>query len=200
MIVTLNIPAATRRKIDRDGKLAEQTGAVLADALSDAANVGADDVREQLQRGQLGLTMQHPESGMAAQLEGWMPDRNRFTAYIGIRGEKKAALQAWKLEHGGDIFPKNAKLLAVPISDEAKRHTSPRDMEGLDLIPRKGKPPLLVRQLTRRGNLRGFELHWVLVPRVHIEPRYWLSRGARHATGAMRDMFAARMGRFANDW
>ena len=88
MIVTLNIPAATRRKIDRDGKLAEQTGAVLADALSDAANVGADDVREQLQRGQLGLTMQHPASGLAASVSGWMPDRNSFTAHLGVPGDR----------------------------------------------------------------------------------------------------------------
>lgn len=46
-------------------------------------------------------------------------------------------------EFGGTIVPKNRKFLSVPINPAARGH-SPGDFANLQLIPRKGKPSLLV--------------------------------------------------------
>jgi len=189
MIVSLQVPPETRRSIRKTAQFAERLKPALAAGLGAAAYVGAENVREQLSGGQLGLQMQHPGQGLAASLSGWMIDQQKPVAAIGVPGNTPAAAYAAIQEFGGTITPKNAKALAVPISDEAKKHTSPRDMEGLDLIPRKDKPPLLVRQMTRRGKDVGFEVHWVLVGSVTIAATHWLSRGVAAASGEMGEAF-----------
>lgn len=185
MIVTLEIPPESKAVIARHGKLAGQVQGAIADGLETAAAAGAEDISEQLSRGELGLRMQDPAEGLASSVNGWMIDRSIPLAAVGVRGNSPAAVYAGVLETGKTIPAKPGHALAIPISEEAKKYSSPRDMPGLELIPRKGKPPLLVRQLTKRGSLRGFELHWVLVPSVTIAPRHWLSRGVDNALGVM---------------
>ena len=93
-VVQLTISAATGRKIKRDQKLAARSGEIFAAALETAAVLGADDIRNQLVMGDLGLTMQHPASGMAAAMMGWMIDRNEPLAAMGIPGNSPAAAYA----------------------------------------------------------------------------------------------------------
>ena len=198
MIVTLEIPAATRRKFERDAKLADRAADAVSAGLGAAVAVGGEDVRESLVRGSLGLTMRHPSSGLAASVAGWMIDGG--TGAVGVPAEAPAAAYARLLEKGGTIYPKNAKALAVPISDEAKKFSSPRDMPDLDLIPRKGKPSLLVRQMRSRGNLRGFELHWILVKSVTIPAFGWLSKGVVAAMPEMTDAMQDELDEYAKKW
>lgn len=199
MIVTLEIPAATRRKFERNAKLAKRADDAISGGLNAAVAVGAEEVRENLSRGGLGLTMRHPASGLAASMMGWMIDA--ATGAVGVPAESPAAAYAGILERGGTIYPGPGKrALAIPISDEAKKHTSPRDMPDLVMIPRKGKPPLLVRQLQRRGDLRGFELHWVLVKSVTIPAFRWLSKGVDAALGSMTGAMQDRLNEYAEKW
>ncbi|HUX00233.1 MAG TPA: hypothetical protein VMY35_04570 [Phycisphaerae bacterium] len=200
--MTLEIPPATQAKIDRGGRAAKQAGAALAAGLEAAAVGGAEEIRELLLRGELGLDMRHPGSGLAASLAGWMIDDSLPLAAVGVPANSPAAAYAGILERGGTITPKSARLLAIPVSEEARRYSSPRDMPDLTLISRKasGKPPLLVRQLSRRGDVRGFELHWVLVPSVTIEPRRWLSRGAARVTTTMAGSFQDVLDEYAREW
>ncbi|HET6497422.1 MAG TPA: hypothetical protein VFH61_18905 [Thermoleophilia bacterium] len=204
MIVTLEIPPESQRRIAEHGKLAGRVRDAIADGLESAVVAGAENVREQLIEGQLGLTMQRPAEGLASSLSGWMIDRAVPLAAVGVPGNSPAAVYAGFLETGGatggTITAKPGHALAIPISDEAKKYSSPRDMPGLELIPRKGKPPLLVRMLSSRGNVRGFELHWVLVKSVTIEPRHWLSRGVDEAVPVMVGTLQDVLNEYAEKW
>jgi len=200
MIVSLEIPASTRRQIARDQRAAARASEVFGQALLAGAVVGAERIREQLVMGELGLTMRHPASGLAASLMGWMVDAQKPEAAIGVPANSPAAKYAGILERGGTIVPKNARALAIPVSEEAKQYSSPRDMPDLTLIPRKGKPPLLVRELMRRGDVRGFELHWVLVSSVTIESRHWLTKGAEAATPDIADAAGDVIHEWIGEW
>jgi hypothetical protein len=200
MIVELTIPASTQRKIERDERLAGRAADAIADGLETAAVVGAEEIRVFLVMGESGLTMQHPGTGMAAAVMGWMLDRSAPLAAMCIPGNSPAAAYAGIQERGGTIVPRTARALAVPISEEAKMYSSPRDMPGLTMIPRQGRPPLLVRQLAGRGDARGFELHWVLVPSVTIAATHWLTRGAERARPEMAAGMQDRMNEYAREW
>jgi len=201
LIVSLEITEQTKRTIAEHTKLAEQFDEANAKALHSAAVAGASDITRQLMLGELGLTMQNPASGLAASVDGWMIDTEAPLAAVGVPGNAPAAAYASIHETGGTIVPRSAKALAVPISEEAKQCTSPRDMDGLDLIPRKGRPPLLVRQLAAKGRRRSqFQLHWVLVPSVTIRPTHWLSRGAETATVVMVDGYEGCITEYVENW
>ncbi len=198
MIVTLEIPASTRRKFARNAKLADKAAEAISAGLGVALAVGQDAVTDSLIRGDLGLTMQRPADGLATSVKGWMI--NSGTGAIGVPVEHPAHVYAGILETGGTIYPTNAKALAVPISDEAKKFSSPRDMPDLDLIPRKGKPSLLVRQMRSRGSLRGFELHWILVASVTIPAFAWLTKGVDAALPTMTDAMQDELDEYAKQW
>lgn len=201
MIVTLELTSQSRRKIDRDVKLAGRSGEVFSRSMQSAVYAGAEDIRKQLVMGELGLTMRNPGSGMAASMFGWILDEKAPLGAVGIPSNSPAAAYANILEHGGTIYPKNAKALAVPVSDKAKRYSSPRDMDNLSLIPRKGKPALLVEKLSSRGRRRAhWIIHWVLVGSVTIAPRRWLSRGAEAAKDTMSGAFRATVMEMVNEW
>jgi len=200
MIITMEISPESQALIDAHSRAAARGPGVMADALENAAIFGAEDIRGQLIMGELGLIMQHQGEGLAAQMAGWMIDPRGPVAAMGIPADSPAADYAGILNDGGTIFPRTARALAVPISDEAKRHESPRDMDGLEMIPRKDKPPLLVRKLMKRGDLRGFELHWVLVPSVKIPAFRWLDKGAAAALPTMTDAFGAEMDTWTDKW
>lgn len=79
------------------------------------------------------------------------------------------------LEYGARIRPKKAKTLAVPITKEAQRHASPRRFpRELQLIPRKGRAPLLAEVDNDK-----VKPHYVLMPSVNIAPRPWLRPTAK---------------------
>lgn len=80
-------------------------------------------------------------------------------------------------EEGGTISAKPGKALAVPVHPQAKqwsaRGRSPREMADLVYIPRKGKPPLLVKIAGRGGN--RWQIMYVLLKSVRMPARPWLS-------------------------
>lgn len=79
---------------------------------------------------------------------------------------------------GRPIFPVRAKFLLVPLNREARRLYRKANFNirsvGLHLIPRPGKPSLLVRERGRTGG-RGwrFEPLFVLKRSVKLPPRPW---------------------------
>jgi len=200
VIVTCEITPESDAAIGAHGRAAAGAHAAMADGLETAVVVGAESVTEQLVMGQLGLTMQNQASGLAASMAGWMIDRRGLVAALGIPPDSPAAHYARMLNDGGVILPRRAKALAIPVSQEAKRHESPRDMDGLEMIPRKDKPPLLVRKLTKRGDFTGMQVHWILVASVTIPAFHWLDNGAENAVGDMVDAFVDVLEEWMGKW
>jgi hypothetical protein len=84
-------------------------------------------------------------------------------------------------DQGGTILPVKAKALAIPLSDEAKRLSSPREQEGrLRLVPLNGRLFLVERspkgqgRAFQRSDLRHF--HWMLVPKVQQKGNAYVSK------------------------
>ena len=190
MIATIEIPAETHRRIAADLKAAANFPAAVSGSLQAAASIGTDRVREQLNDGSLGLRTSGGAAGLSAALSHWTLSADSVA--IGVRANSPAAAYASIHEFGGRILPVNAKALAIPLSDEAKGFTSPRDQANLTMISRKGRPPLLVEILSARGARHAqWRIHWVLVPSVDIPARRWLSRGVTAAAGRIGDAFSA---------
>jgi len=199
MIVQLTLSPEAKRKIARDQKLAAGAVRMLADGMEAATAVGAERIAGMMQMGELGVRPRSTD--LAHSVTGWMVNRNTPEGALGVLGDSPAARYARILEEGGDIYPVRARLLAIPISDEARKHSSPRDMSNLTLIPRRGKPPMLVEILGGRGSRRAqWRIHWVLVPHVRIEPRRWLTKGARRARGEMVGAYQDVANRYARRW
>lgn len=194
MIITLTIPASTQRVIERHAKAAGRAEEAISAGLHAAVVVGADQIREALVMGQLGLTMQRPGQGLAASIDGWMIEP--LLGAVGVPSDSPAAAYAGILETGGVVTPKNAKALAIPVSEEAKQYSSPRDMPGLFLVAVKGKAPILARS----GGGDALEVHWVLVQSVTIPAFRWLTKGATLAKGAMTAEMQIGLNRYAQEW
>lgn len=198
MMLTLEVTAASRGAIRRHREAAGKAPVVLAAGLQAAVVAGSESIREQLVRGTLGLTMRNPASGLAGAVDGWMIDESAPLGAVGVPGNSPAAAYARMLERGGTIRPKQARALAVPVTDEARRYTSPRDMPDLILIQRKGKPPVLARKSP--GGKGALEVLWVLLPYVTIPAFHWLSKGAREAKGEMSNVFQDVLNEYSGTW
>jgi hypothetical protein len=192
MIVQLEYSEEAKRRIAADAQLAELLPRACSAGLMSAATVGAAEISQSLQQGKLGLVPRRGGRGLVGSVDGWADASDPYLAWLGVPANSPAAAYAKILQRGGTITPKNAKALAVPISAEAKRHTSPRDMADLFMLSRPGKPPLLVRSLKRRGVEKGLEVHWVLLSSVTLRAYYWLTRGMEDARWAMFDAFRSR--------
>jgi len=204
MIITLQLDPASDAAIRaRPDWLQANWPTAMAVGLMAAVTAGANSVAEQLQRGELGITAQHGTAGLAGSVSGWMISADPPIAALGVPSNSPAARYAGVHEHGGVITPVKGKALAIPISAEAKRYTSPRDMEGLTLMPRQGRPPLLVRELGWKEGIKKryrVEVHWVLVPSVTIRATHWLSRGAASAIDVMQTAFERAVNRLIKAW
>ena len=196
MVVTLEISAEVLALVARHQKAAEGLPAAASKGLSWAVASGAEELRLLLAQGSLGLTMRHPASGLAASIDGWMLDESIPLAALGVPSNSPADAYAAILNYGGRITPKHAGALAVPISAEAKMHSSPRDMPGLVMIKRRGRRPLLVRELSRRGDVSAMEIHWVLLSSVTIPAFGWFDKGVQQVTPVMIEAFASVMSEF----
>lgn len=96
------------------------------------------------------------------------------------------------MEYGGTIRAKAGKALPVPVSMTARRilESSKGGLRSsgvpMTMIRRKGKPPLLVRFITRKGKnatkLMGSEILFVLKKSVTIKPRPFMAPAERSAT------------------
>lgn len=88
------------------------------------------------------------------------------------------------LEYGFVATPKAAKAMPVPLNREARRMLARLSIDGegtraslktanLTYVPRKGKPPLLVK-ITGRGRSQRFTPMFVLLKVVRVAPRPWV--------------------------
>jgi hypothetical protein len=200
MIVTLELDPKSLALIQAHAKAAGAAQEAFAGALGTSVVAGAEEVRSLAAQGSLGFRMQHPGSGLAASIMGWMIDEAAPLAAIGVPSNAPAARYAAIHEFGGTILPKSGKALAIPISAEAKNYASPRDMEGLTLIPRRGRPPLLVREISGGRKKARFEVHWVLVPSVTLPATHWFSEGVRLAAGVIKKAFESRLREYLRKW
>jgi len=200
MIVSLELTQKSKAAIARHAGAAGEARKAFLDALGAAVVTGGEEVRESLALGRLGLRMRHPGSGLAASVMGWLIDPESLVGAIGVPSNSPAARYAAIHEFGGTITPKSAKALAVPISAEAREVASPRDMTGLTLMPRKGKPPLLVRLIGGGRKKERVEVHWVLLPKVEIQATHWLSEGVRRATKAIARAAQSVVNEYVRRW
>jgi len=180
-LATIEISPESWKVIERIGRAAAGWMAAVAGALGAAVGVGGDQVAEWMQMGELGLNPGNAgQAGLASGVRGWMLSEADPLGAIGVPGNHPAAAYAGIQETGGTIYPRTARALAIPISDEARLHASPREMDGLVMITRPGKPPILAR--TTGGTV---ETHWVLKASVTIEATHWLSTGVSRAAPEM---------------
>jgi len=191
-LATVEITPESWKAIERIGRAVDGWMAAVAGALSMACGIGGDQIAEWMMMGELGLKPGNAgQGGLASGVAGWMLSQTEPLGAIGVPGNHPAAAYAGIQETGGTIYPRNAKALAIPISDEAKLHASPREMDGLVLISRPGKPPILAR--TSGGQL---EVHWVLVASVTLQPTHWLSTGVERAAPEMARVMLMELQQF----
>jgi hypothetical protein len=177
----------SKRLAGKASEVAKALGSDLAYALGVGCNVGAEEIRLAFIEGKLGLTSRHGgQAGLAECIFGWLIDPKTPYGAVGVPSNTPAAAYATIQHYGGSVEAQPGKALAIPISPEAKKYTSPRDMQFLEIMTRRGKPPLLVRKrLKATKGLTAIEVHWVLVQRVIIPQTLWLSRGAKLAEPAI---------------
>lgn len=103
-------------------------------------------------------------------------------------------------QHGGVIRPRNAKMLAIPLTREAARAGSPRSFpRPLGMVSRPGHPPLLVEEKAGtgkgqpgRGGSRSV-FQYVLVASVTIPARRFLGFSAK-VVDRIQKVFAEFLG------
>ena len=115
-----------------------------------------------------------------------MDSGEEFVAYVGVLAQSPAAKYAGLLEQGGDITPSGHPYLAIPIGDAltpsgVPRYLSPRDVRGGRFVrTRSGKLFYGMPRSYGRGKNRvaGLNIMFLMVRRVRIPAKHWLSRGA----------------------
>jgi len=187
MLIIMELDAASKAKVEARMKNAEAFERILAEALGIAANVGAEGVREGLAQGRYGLTMQHGEAGLAGSVFGWMISESPPLAAVGVPSNTPASVYAAIHEFGRTIRPKKARALAIPVNAAARQAKSPRDLPGLFMVKRPGRPPLLARSI---GGAHGrLEIFYVLKASVTLPARHWLKRGMQDARPEILESF-----------
>jgi hypothetical protein len=184
VIVTVNISPASIANQKRHQTRADGFPAAVGRAVGSAVSVGADALAELTLKGQLGVTPQRGAMGLAGSILGWMIDAGAGLGAIGVPANTPAGKYAAILNYGGTILPRTAKRLAIPITEEAKRYSSPRDMPGLVLVTREGKAPLLVQMV---GKVMSPQ--WVLLSSVTIPAFGWWDKGVGLVTPTIANEF-----------
>ncbi len=193
MIVTLEIPSDTREKIAADAVFAGRSRQAALLAMEEALRAGELGVREFLVSGESGLRARGAGTGLAHAVTGWMLDPSLPLGAIGVPSQMPESKFARIQEEGGTIVPKVAGALAVPVFPAARDVASPRDVDGLTLIKRAGKPSLLVKMLGARGFRKAqWQIWYVLVQRVTLPATHWLTRGVEKSVEAMGTAFSAK--------
>lgn len=102
------------------------------------------------------------------------------TVHVGIMGDEGSDLLiiAGVHEYGATIHPKKAKNLAVPLTDEAKKAGSPRNIAGLKYIPiEPGYGYLVKEKPSAKGKdyaSSNYEWLYMLVKSVEIPERSFI--------------------------
>lgn len=119
--------------------------------------------------------MNHPWQNQTGILEGDIQIQDFAVAQAdgvrGVWGVRSESAQARILELGGTIYPKNAKFLTVPISDEAKAAGRAGNMSNLAYVQSLKGQPMLVDQHTGK-------VHWLLMRSVTIKAHPYLRPAA----------------------
>jgi len=92
MYLTIKLTDEAKRRIAKDGRLADRFGRTVAGALEGAAAVGAEEIRQALYLGELGLNPSSAE-GLAGSVSSWMLQRagaGRPVAAIGVAANTRA--------------------------------------------------------------------------------------------------------------
>lgn len=198
---TLQLAPESEAMILRHARAADDAPLALWEALQAAGNAGKDYVAKQVSLGNTGLTPRSGAQGLAGQIDSWPIDRASLIVAVGVPANYPAALYAGIQDRGGLITAKSGKNLAIPLTPEARASGGPRNMDGLTLLPRPGRPSLLVRQLKRAGKGgRTFVPEWVLVPSVRIRATGWFSRTVREGFQAMAEGFEAVWSKYLRRW
>lgn len=111
--------------------------------------------------------------------KSWTPERRGPLEFVVASRLPYAAI----LEYGGEITPKNAKALAIPVGEAlteagVPRQTGPRKYEDLFLLRTKAGKALLARR-TGKGAL---EVMYVLKEKVTIPAFRYASEAVKAAT------------------
>jgi hypothetical protein len=128
------------------------------------------------------------------------------TGIVGVLQDSPARKYARRLEEGGNIVA-HGKLMAIPISWEAKQHSEsgqgPRTFDRpLTRIKRPGKTMLLVEIPTKRSGFgagvvestrAAWIIHYVLSPIIRILPRPFISRGVNEMLPRIEAILEAPM-------
>lgn len=99
-------------------------------------------------------------------------------------------------DKGGDIFPKRAKALTVPVSHIAKtmrdHGVGARDWPDgkLALVWPRGKPHGFLIETRRRGK---FIVHYVLKKQVHINPTHYIDKAREAVEPKISELFEDRL-------
>lgn len=117
----------------------------------------------------------HPWQNQTGILEGDIQIQDFAEAQDdGVRGTwgvRSESAQARILELGGTIFPRNAKFLTIPVSDEAKAAGRAGNMGNLAYVQSIKGQPMLVDQHTGK-------VHWLLLKSVTIKAQPYLRPAA----------------------
>ena len=173
----------------------------LATALRDERpfwdQVGLYMIRATAKRFQIGGEPKWPTSRRASSEGGrTMLLSNRLRNSIAYEADAQGCIVGTNVAYaklvgeGGIVKPRRAKALAIPVNKKARmaaeqltESQSIRDIPGLTYIPRKGKPPLLVKEIQKgRGSARGtvaMEVWFVLMQSVKIPARPFLLVNSR---------------------
>jgi hypothetical protein len=107
-------------------------------------------------------------------------------------------------EDGGEIRPRKARALAIPLTPEAKAAGSPRNFPGKLFRPNKRgkgkvKSNVLVVKGGPRGGAGGVTKHYALVTRVRLRPRHYITKAAEKAAPKLKELFTQEVIRVHNE-
>ncbi|HOD79955.1 MAG: hypothetical protein BWX88_02760 [Planctomycetes bacterium ADurb.Bin126] len=199
MIVAFEVDAKSKADQRQIAAVGESFVDACAIGLEAAVTLGAELIREKLQKHELGVKTSGGSAGLTASVFGWMIDPLAPMAALGVPSNAPAAAYAAMLNFGsaglpgGRVWPVRAKMLSIPLTEEADQYTSPRDMKNLQIVRAGGR--LLLAEVHPDGSITA---HWVLVPWVVKKPTRWFDRGVDLAIDDMVREFADAVSEASN--
>jgi len=199
LIVSIEMSNASVRLIRAHGRAAASVVQICAESLKAAGAAGADDIKRRLVGGELGIKASG--TGIAAGLSCWPIDEAIPMVAVGVAANHPSAAYAKIQNDGGDIRPKTAKALAVPLNEEARAamrnwgpaHRLRQLLPGLVMIPKvSGDGIGILARKTGKGTIQPM---FALRRRVTIKATHWLDLGIAGATPLMTAVLGEQINR-----
>lgn len=182
MEVRIEITPESRKHIEQFGVRVRR----LRGTLNQAALRGGEYVASEIAAKDLTGAKLKVRTGMLRRSVSARQYREGEAICVAVGVVKGAATQYAAIhEHGGEIRPRKARALAVPVGEALTPSGRPRYPGGpadaaqkhdLFMVKRRGKPPLLAYTRGRGARARLIVL-FVLLPKVRIKATHWLSEG-----------------------